>query len=254
MFQHSNIKVPSSQGRAFTLIELLVVVAIIALLVAIVVPSVQRARDLAKDMLCAVNQRQIAMAWNAYLDDNDNIFPRFAMNIQWFYGGKEPCIATATRAPVLSYRPLNPYLSMRREDEHWAKVFQCPGDRPLRDGQGELAITEGYNTFDYFGNSYMMNYLLMVPWDSKAKDYVWFGPGRTRLSDMEFNHSQVVLLGDCQWYYTANGAQWDAQFHSPVDHMNLAFLDGHASFTRVYRPEEEAAGERPDYIFSPHRQ
>ncbi len=41
---------------------------------------------------------------------------------------------------------------------------------------------------------------------------------------------------------------------SPPDHMNLAFLDGHVSFTRVYRPEEEASGETPTYIFSPHRE
>ena len=261
MSQRSNIEVSSSQGRAlhgFSLIELLVVVAIIALLVAILVPAVQRARDLAKDVLCAANQRQIGIAWHAYFNDNDFTFPQWFGNKQWFYGGKEPSIASGPW--VLPYRPLNPYLSMRETDEHWAKVFQCPGDRPLRDGQGELAITDGHNTFDFFGNSYMMNFLLLVPWDRDRQEYLWsryeVRDRHSRLDEVEFSHSRVMLLADCQWYYTDNRGYWDydAQFHSPKDWMNLAFLDGHVSFTRVYTAEELDAGARPDYILSPHQQ
>ncbi len=60
---------------AFTLIELLVVVAIIALLIAILLPSLSRAREQAKRAYCASNLHQNALAISAYLTENRDILP-----------------------------------------------------------------------------------------------------------------------------------------------------------------------------------
>jgi prepilin-type N-terminal cleavage/methylation domain-containing protein/prepilin-type processing-associated H-X9-DG protein len=57
---------------AFTLIELLVVIAVIALLVAILLPALQRARKQAGGMICQARLRQWGMAFKIYLDENAN--------------------------------------------------------------------------------------------------------------------------------------------------------------------------------------
>jgi len=65
--------VPLKAG--FTLIEVLVVVAIIALLVSILIPSLKEARDQAKKSVCATNQHQIGLALVAYSMDHEDRLP-----------------------------------------------------------------------------------------------------------------------------------------------------------------------------------
>ncbi len=59
----------------FTLIELLVVIAIIALLVAILMPSLQQAKELAQRAKCSIQLRSIGIAVNMYADENNEWLP-----------------------------------------------------------------------------------------------------------------------------------------------------------------------------------
>ena len=61
--------------RAFTLIELLVVVSIIALLIALLLPALNRARDAALSVKCLSNQRQIGLAIRYFADEHDGFAP-----------------------------------------------------------------------------------------------------------------------------------------------------------------------------------
>ena len=57
--------------RGFTLVELLVVIAIIALLMSILLPALNRAREQGKRAVCLHNVKQLALGWIMYADDND---------------------------------------------------------------------------------------------------------------------------------------------------------------------------------------
>jgi prepilin-type N-terminal cleavage/methylation domain-containing protein len=60
---------------AFSLIELLVVISIIALLIGIILPSLGRARSLARQTICQSRLRQWGLAFETYVMENDSFFP-----------------------------------------------------------------------------------------------------------------------------------------------------------------------------------
>jgi prepilin-type N-terminal cleavage/methylation domain-containing protein len=59
-----------SRTRGFTLIELLVVIAVIAILMAIMIPSLRAARELAVGSACAANQKSLGLAYTMYAGDS----------------------------------------------------------------------------------------------------------------------------------------------------------------------------------------
>jgi len=63
--------------RAFTLIELLVVISIIALLMAILMPTLQKVRKQTKHVLCRSNLKQWGLVWTMYAEDNNGKFPDY---------------------------------------------------------------------------------------------------------------------------------------------------------------------------------
>jgi len=96
--------------KAFTLIELLVVIAIIAVLMAILMPALNRAREQGKRAVCLNNLRQLVLAWNLYADDND---------------GK--LINGDTEEYTSMYQPNRPFRDSHYNEPPWVKKDWAPG-------------------------------------------------------------------------------------------------------------------------------
>lgn len=77
----------SNLKRAFTLVELLVVIGVIAILIAILLPALNKAREQAKGVKCMSNLRQIGLSYAFYAQENRGWYPVSKKDTDWYNGG-----------------------------------------------------------------------------------------------------------------------------------------------------------------------
>lgn len=216
--------------RAFTLVELLVVISIISLLLAILLPSLTKARETAIRLKCQANLRGMTISSFAYSNDNAGTVP---------YGGAEGGSGGRNRFECETRKILFQDYGLENPRTWW-----CPsGDKRTVD----FALRNVFLNPKWYNDS---TYDPGIPWNSNHREQVnytyWVGPSRVTTSMprvLKFanasNPSNRIVWADnirqpgetnagISWSHPANTHDTNGNFTAEGTHN--AMIDGHVQW------------------------
>lgn len=259
-----------SNNKGFTLVELLVVISIIALLLAVLMPSLQKVREQAKRVVCASNLRQWGTVLSAYASDNDwhvpGTFQAFGPppyapypSSAWYYDTKPR--SGPPHKGQFSVELIGPYVPGLKFDRYnpaetkLGSIWTCPANR--------LSMKELYRwQYGYF----------TVQYSYFARVDLWpQGHATTpeHLTKRSLNGNRIVMADTCYnwggWSWSYNHGTNGSSIHSnPTEYtddgsnggpnitgLNRLYGDGHVNWKSRGKGAEELnpelmEGRNPD--------
>ncbi len=226
-------------GRGFTLIELLVVIAIIAVLAALLLPALSKAKQQGQKIACISNLRQMQVAWQLYADDHNGWLPRndgggqdagrfdfkYAWTAGWlYYEANNP---DNTNAWIMLN---NPFGTIGQYTQN-PGIYKCPSDKSwaMNGGQRHNRV-----------RSYAMNSLMgskhLSYYDSKSHYWVYWrqedlGKAPPLSQHFVFIDEHEDSINDGLFHVGVNSQNvlgwidWPGTRHNQS--ANISFADGH---------------------------
>jgi prepilin-type N-terminal cleavage/methylation domain-containing protein/prepilin-type processing-associated H-X9-DG protein len=232
----------ANRSRAFTLIELLVVIAIIAILAALLLPVLNKAKARSLGIACTGNSKQLGLAWHIYTDDNsgrlvnNGVFngwgtysgPQTGRPIEtpnWVYGMMDWTTSPDnTNSQLIASGQLFPYAQQ-------VKIYKCPADQYLSPAQtasgfGQRVRSVSMNMF-VKGSSIPGEYWL-PGFTASTKESDLLTPTPSQLWVFADENADTINDG---WLHTSmdNPNEWNdmpGSYHDGACPFN--FADGHS--------------------------
>jgi prepilin-type N-terminal cleavage/methylation domain-containing protein/prepilin-type processing-associated H-X9-DG protein len=202
--------------NGFTLIELLVVIAIIALLMAILMPALNRAREQGKRAACLNNLRELTLGWILYADDNDDkiVQANTGRNDAWviwpgYEASEQEQIDNIRSGLLYTYCPE-------------VKLYKCPTG--IRGELVTYAITDTMNGHDGVPGVKENNLMIYRRMQIKRPNerVVFLDEGRLS------TNSWTIYYDEERW--------WDKVTARHGDGTNWSFADGHSEYWKWKDP------------------
>jgi prepilin-type N-terminal cleavage/methylation domain-containing protein/prepilin-type processing-associated H-X9-DG protein len=237
---------------AFTLIELLVVIAVIAVLMGILLPSLNRARGQAKKTVCTAHSKGLMMAIRLYIDDNDGRTHMSPNNGLWDNAFEDPVI-------VKDYGPNDDYAYWGIAYKVYSSgrdIFHCPSHERVDDWP-EYGWGKNYQQY-FWHCSYGINQFITRVADTSGKarnvrvDYDIKRPEQmivfhdaleqkmeVRTDSLTVSEGRDVNL--VQWRYGGTMGDFPyavSEYYRHGGRSVVAWLDGHVSEIRESNGED----------------
>lgn len=273
--RHETSPRPVTRSRqplhGFTLVELLVVIAIIAMLVSILLPALNSAKEQAKQVVCATRMNQWMLATNGYASTNDDAVAFAALDPQdsdgypendgWWYD---------TLAPYLSNRPSPEYIITAGSSaytyltiNYYTEIRQCPSservnvpyqstadfENDLFGGDGVIAYAahgdqrwfggKPRGPFNYYRNNAGTSPIVKLSGISMPSALGAFFEGRNIIAWSPFGHypwsQDYDLDGDVDSFLQNAAKKIPYSYGRPKIHndgSNAALMDGHVEYVK----------------------
>jgi prepilin-type N-terminal cleavage/methylation domain-containing protein/prepilin-type processing-associated H-X9-DG protein len=230
---------------AFTLVELLVVIAIIAILAALLLPVLSKAKLEAQQTTCLNNQRQLQTSWLMYVHEQNDSLPLNAGEVAIY----SP-YASTTNSWVVGDVTVSADLSFIRQGSIFpyvnnVNVYHCPSDHSTVDNTNWVR-TRSYSMDYYLNGDIDPQYFHNLPpgaFVGLATRYSEISHPSTVFVFLDENEKTIndgifVLFRDLEIWR-------DAPSNRHSQGMNLSFADGHSEHWRWRAPKQMEGGGEP---------